>query len=84
MPTAHLHNLHRFPSTLPTLPRATDFDRRVLVGYGEGFIVFAHDVGDGEVGTSVVLCGSEEGFEDVREEEGGGVRSGLTWDVVVL
>lgn len=68
MPSLHLNNLHRFPSTLPTLSRTTYLDRFALVRHGECFVVFAHDVRDGEVCAAVVLRRGEEGFEDVREE----------------
>ena len=46
-------------------------------------VVLANNVGDGEVGTPVVLRWGEEGFEDVWEEEGSGVFGGRRLDVVV-
>lgn len=83
MPTLHLHNLHRFPPSPSALPRATHFDRFTLVGHGEGFVIVAQHVRDGEVRAAVVLRWGEESFEDVREEEGGSVLGGGRLDVVV-
>ena len=83
MPALHLHNLHRLPPTLSALPRTTHLDRRTLVRHGERLVVFAQHVRDGEIGTAVVLRGSEEGFEDVWEEQRRGVRGGGGGDVVV-
>lgn len=83
MPALHLHNLHRLPPTLPALPRSTHFDRFALVGHSEGSVLVAHDVRHGEVCAAVVLSWGGEGFENLREEEGGGVRGGHRLDVVV-
>ena len=68
MPRLHLHHFDRLSPTLSVLPRSTDFDRRVLVGHCESLVVVANDVRDWEISAAIVLRGSEEGFEDVREE----------------
>ena len=83
MPALHLHNLHALPPALPALPRPAHFDRRALVGYRECLVVGTHDVCDGESCAAVVLRCGEEGFDGVREEQGGGVGGGGGLDVVV-
>ena len=83
MPRLHLDDLNGFPPALPARPRPTHLDRFALVRHRERLVVLAHDVRDGEIRAAFVLRGSEEGFEDVWEEQGRGVGGGRGLDVVV-